>query len=158
MSSSYTPKFPELYHHVNGDTNYDSWIINIKALLRLKGLWACTQEPLLPTASQALKNKHIESADMITHHISGGVKAKLAIDDFDDGYLMLTGIIIPATEQTFFASAQELFSLRLGYDNAENLDAFFTRIKLLNEKIESTKIEFTPDKRTLLVLMLGLSD
>jgi hypothetical protein len=46
----------------------------------------------------------------------------------------------------------------LGYDNTENLDAFLTRIKILNKNIKSTKIEFTPDKRTLLVLMLGLTD
>jgi hypothetical protein len=155
------PKFPDLYYNADSDTNHDSWIINIKAKLRPKGLWACTQTAHSDRASEALKNKHIDTADMITHHISGGVKAKLPATVFDDGYLMLTeikNIIVPATEQTFFASAQELFSLRLGYDNAENLDAFLTRIKILNEKIESTKIEFTPDKRTLLVLMLGLTD
>jgi len=161
MSPSSSKRFPELTHDVNGETNHDSWIINIKALLRPKGLWQCTQEPLPENPSTALKNKHIDSADMITHHISGGVKAKLAASVFDDGYLMLSaisGLIIPATEQTFYAASQELFSLRLGYDNAENLDSFLTRIKILNEKIEATKIEFTADKRTLLVLMLGLSD
>jgi hypothetical protein len=37
------------------------------------------------------------------------------------------------------------------------LEDFITRIKVLNEKIDSTKMEFTADHRTLLVLMLGLS-
>jgi hypothetical protein len=95
------PKFPELYHNTKGDTNYDSWIINIKVSLRPKGLWACTQEALPEGASASLKNKHIDSADMITHYVSGGVKAKLPPNTFDDGYLMLTGIkqiLVPAAE------------------------------------------------------------
>jgi hypothetical protein len=161
MSPSSSKRFPELTHDVNSETNHDSWIINIKALLCPKGLWQCTQEPLPENPSTALKNKHIDSTDMITYHISGGVKAKLAASVFDDGYLMLStisGLIIPATKQTFYAASQELFSLRLGYDNTKNLDSFLTRIKILNEKIEATKIEFTADKRTLLVLMLGLLD
>ena len=102
------PKFPDLYYNADGDTNHDSWIINIKAKLRPKGLWACTQTALSDRASEALKNKHIDAADMITHYISGGVKAKLPVTAFDDRYLMLTkirDIIVPATKQTFFASA-----------------------------------------------------
>jgi hypothetical protein len=46
----------------------------------------------------------------------------------------------------------------LGYNNTENLDTFLIRIKTLNKKIEATKIEFIVDKRTLLVLILSLSD
>jgi hypothetical protein len=37
------------------------------------------------------------------------------------------------------------------------LEDFITRIKVLNEKINFTKMEFTTDYRTLLVLILGLS-
>jgi hypothetical protein len=42
-------------------------------------------------------------------------------------------------------------------ESGSNLEDFITRIKVLNEKINSTKMEFTTDYRTLLVLILGLS-
>lgn len=158
MSSDHA-RFPALYYNTDGQTNHDSWIINVKAKLRPKGLWDATQTPLPDPASAAQQKKHIDAADQITHHITEGAKAKLERAVFDDGYLMLNAIkriITLATEQTFFASSQELFSLR--YDNAGTLDSFLIRIKILNERIESTKIEFTADKRTLLVLMLSLPD
>jgi hypothetical protein len=101
MSPSSSKRFPELIYDVNSNTNYNSWIINIKALLRPKGLWQYMQEPLPENPFTALKNKYIDSTDMITYHISGSIKAKLAISIFDNGYLILSAIsklIIPATE------------------------------------------------------------
>ena len=150
----------ELYYKTNGDTNHDTWIINIRALLRPQGLWACTQDPLPEGASAALRNQHVASADMITPYVSAEVKAKLPRNAFDDGYLMLSEIkkIVPTPEQIFFASARELFSLRLGYGNTKTLDSFLARIKFLNERIDSTKIEFTTDKFTIVALMLSLND
>ena len=77
------------------------WIINIKALLRPKGLSQCTQEPLPETPFIALKNKHIDSANIITYHISGNIKAKLAAIIFNNEYLILPAIselIIPTTK------------------------------------------------------------
>jgi hypothetical protein len=68
----------------------------------------------------------------------------------------IKNIIFPTTKQTFFAFTQEFFFLYLGYNNTENLDAFLTRIKILNKKIKSIKIEFTADTCILLVLILGL--
>jgi hypothetical protein len=37
------------------------------------------------------------------------------------------------------------------------IESFLTKIKLLNERIENTRVEFTADKCALLVLMLGLA-
>jgi len=52
----------------------------------------------------------------------------------------------------FYNSCQELLTLRC----EGTIEDFLTRIKVLNEKIDATKIDLTADKRTLLTLMLGL--
>jgi hypothetical protein len=50
-------------------------------------------------------------------------------------------------------SSRKLFSLKL---DDGNLEEFIIRIKVLNEKIDSTKMEFTTNYYTLLILILGL--
>ena len=66
----------------------------------------------------------------------------------------LQSLLSPITEFNFFQSCQELFSLRQG----NSVDKFLTQVKTLNEQIDATKIELTTEKRTLLALIMGLSD
>jgi len=53
----------------------------------------------------------------------------------------------------FYTSCQELLTLRA---TGTDLETFLARIKTLNEKIDGTGIELDAERRTLLVLMLGL--
>jgi len=146
------------------EDNLQEWLVDAKALLRSKKLWEYTLEPLptpdddaLETAkTKTLRAKHEEAADLLTPRISSIVKQKLIPADFDDVHLMIKHIkelYAPATDYTFMRASQELFTLRPNGD----LDEFLTKIKVLSEKIDATNIELTKDKRTLLVLMMGLS-
>lgn len=140
------------------DENYDTWVIDARAKLRQNKLWTATQTPLAANASAAMKEKHIDAADILMPILSKYVKVKLTEDEQNDGYLLwekLKALYTPAKDQLFYTSARELFSLKLDTFDG-NLEEFITRIKVLNEKIDSTKMEFTTDHRTLLVLMLGL--
>jgi gag-polypeptide of LTR copia-type len=139
------------------EKNYSSWIIDIRAYLRQKKLWQSTQEPLEADPKSKAVEQHQEAADFLTLTITPTIKRKLAEPDFNDGYLMLKklqSLLSPVTEFNFFRSCQELFSLRQG----NSVDEFLTQVKTLNEQIDATKIELTTEKRTLLALMMGLSD
>jgi hypothetical protein len=139
------------------EKNYNSWIIDIRAYLRQKKLWQSTQEALEPDPKPKSVEQHQEAADFMTPTITPTIKRKLAESDFNDGYLMLKklqSLLSPTTEFTFFRSCQELFSLRQG----NSVDEFLTQIKTLNEQINATKVELSTEKRTLLALMMGLSD
>lgn len=140
------------------DTNYSTWLVDIRAILRQKKLWEAVQEPLTSESTKAIVTKHEEAADIVTITISASVKQRLVDSEFNDAYLMLTKLqtlFAPATEQTFMQSIQELFSISPRKFN--NMEAFLTQIKVLNERIESTNLKLTSDKRTLLVLMMSLA-
>ena len=57
------------------------------------------------------------------------------------------------TDQVFYTSCQELLTLCVA---GTKLETFLARIKTLNKKIDGIGIELNAERRTLLVLMLGL--
>lgn len=139
------------------EKNYNSWIVNVRAILRQKDLWETIQEALGPEPTAKAKKSHQQAADLMTTTISPAIQQKLSEAEFNDGHLMLQKLqsrLYPTTEFTFFRSCQELFSLRQG----KTVDAFLDQVKVLNDQIDATKVELTTEKRTLLALMMGLSD
>jgi hypothetical protein len=93
----------------------------------------------------------------MTVTISPAIQQKLSEDDFNDGYLMLQKLknrLAPTSKFTFFHSCQELFSLR----QEKSVEVFLDQVKFLNDQIDATKVELTSEKRTLLALMMGLSE
>ncbi len=143
--------------HKLTENNYNSWIINIRAILRQKDLWEATQEALSSESTAKAKKTHQQAADVMTVTISPPIQQKLSEAEFNDGYLMLQKLksrLYPTTEFTFFRSCQELFSLR----QEKTVDAFLDQVKVLNDQIDATKVELTTEKRTLLALIMGLSE
>jgi hypothetical protein len=138
------------------EDNFDTWIIDARASLRKLKLWDVCQKALPPYATTAQKEKHIDAADELILIISSNIKARLTDAEQNDGYLLLTKlkeINSPATNQVFYTFCQELLTLRAA---GTDLETFLARIKTLNEKIDGTGIELNAERRTLLVLMLGL--
>lgn len=58
------------------------------------------------------------------------------------------------TFHSTYEPAPQLYSLELGPNKTPS--ELFARIKLLEEQIDATKLEFTTDKRTLLALTMGV--
>jgi hypothetical protein len=125
-------------------------------LLRKQKLWDVCQKALPPYATTTQKEKHINAADELILIISPNIKARLTNAEQNNGYLLLTKlkeINNPVTDQVFYTSCQELLTLRAA---GTDLETFLARIKTLNEKINRTGIKLDAERRTLLVLMLGL--
>jgi hypothetical protein len=83
---------------------------------------------------------------------------KLKEEEFNDGFKMmqkLKSILRPATESEFMRLCQEYYSL--SYERFENVDGLLTHVKLLEEKMDATKVKLTNDRRTILCLSMALS-
>lgn len=150
---------------LNGESNYATWLMDVKALLRRHKIWDITQEAApVPTADDqrttAIKNynnKDIEAADLLTPTLSDGVKLELSPNHFDSGYLMLKRLderYAPKNNTTFFTLHRDLFTC---YYDLKDTDALITKIRTLNEQIEACKVEMTADKRALLVLSMAMA-
>lgn len=149
------------------EKNYTTWLINVRALLRREKLWVYTQYTYEEykkqngdtAITQAEWDDHAEqAADVLTPTISPGQQDRLNEEHFNNGYLLLARVkelLRPAGDITFMRLTRELYSLELGPH--ETPSDFLTRIKLLEEQIDATKIELTADKRTLLALTMGLA-
>jgi hypothetical protein len=144
---------------LQGEENYATWSMDIKALLRRHKVWTYTQQvPPTATSTESAKydEKNIEAADFITLTLSDKVKLVLSSHHFDSGYEMLKRLeerYAPKNETTFFTLYRQLLTSPDGsYDGSEDL---ITTIKTLNEKIDACKIELTSDKRALLVLIMA---
>jgi hypothetical protein len=159
------------------EENYNDWLIDVRALLRSKKLWqyATTPLPVRPEAPgenadvatkqqhiqsiqehEELVEKHTEAADLVTPLISGAVKRKLILSDFDDINQMmghLQELYNPRSEQVFMQLIQQLFTLQP--DNL-TIDEYLQQVKTLTERIDATNIELTSDRRTLLILSMQL--
>ncbi|PMD15687.1 hypothetical protein NA56DRAFT_328837 [Hyaloscypha hepaticicola] len=157
------------------EENYNEWLIDIRALLQSKKLWQYAKTPLparpeapaedtdTATKQQYIEaiqayetevEKHIEATDLVTPLISGNVKRKLILTDFDDINQMiahLQELYNPASEQIFIQLFQQLFTL-----TPENLtiDEYLQQVKTLTERIDATNIDLTSDRRTLLILSM----
>lgn len=72
-----------LQRHTN---NWDSWLIDIKALLRRHDLWHYME---VKTNTDHWRQKSMEAADLVTPFISSEIKEVIDRDLFDDGYQLL---------------------------------------------------------------------
>ena len=138
------------------EENFDDWLIDIRVHLRPKKLWQCTQ-----TASDDKENqeKVEQAADAMTPTISVDVKQKLIEEDFNDGYKMLRhleALLKPSTDAEFMRLTKEYYTLSsIDFKSTEDM---LTHIKLLEERIDATKVTLDSDKRTILCLMMCLPE
>jgi hypothetical protein len=123
---------------LNGESNYTTWLMDVKALLRRHKIWDITQEVIPATTSDdknitAIKNynnKNIEAADLLTLTLSDGVKLELSPNHFDSGYLMLKRLderYAPKNNTTFFTLHRDLFTC---YYELKDPDALITKISV----------------------------
>lgn len=147
------------------DKNYTTWLIDIRAILRKAKLWLYTQysyDELKKHYKDVTKAQYdeysMEAADTLVPTISTSVKQRLSESHFDNGYLLLSRLrelLQPIGDIQFMRLTRELYSLQLGHD--ETPSELLTRLKILEEHIDATKMELTADKRTLLALTMALA-
>lgn len=163
------------------EENFGSWFVDIRAELRSKKLWKYTQEvyesedsAVATTATEgeiqkslccrkeqkAIKDweeKSQEAADFMTPTISPGVKQKLTEAEFNDGYLMLTRLrtlLQPTGFSEFMRLSKEYYTLQ--YKAFKSVPEYLTHIKILEEKIDATKVILDTNTRTILCLSMSL--
>ena len=93
----------------------------------------------------------------MTPTITIGIQAKLTENEFNNGdkmYQQLKELLQPKGETQFMRLTQEYYIL--SHQNYRNISEFLDHIKLLEEQINTTKVMITPDKQTLLCLMMAL--
>ena len=156
--------------------NFSSWFVNIRAELRTKKLWKYTQEvyeseetatieegqekTLTKKEERAIKEweeKCQESADLMTPTISPGVQLKLSEPDFNNGYQMLIKLRIelqPGGDSEFMRLSKEYYTLQ--FKSFKSMPEYLTRIKVLEEKIDATKVVLNTNSRTILCLSMSL--
>ena len=144
------------------ENNYAEWNRNIRAVLRKQKLWKYTQsewesnEEVLEEKAD-WEEKSTEAADLMTPTITAPIQAKLTEDEFNDGYKMykrLKELLQPSGETQFMRLTREYYTLN--YRNYKDVSEFLDHVKFLEEQIDATDVEMTPDKRTLLCLTMAL--
>ena len=137
--------------------------MDIRAHIRGKKLWKYTQSPPPEDLTAAQKTKWEEStqeaADNMTPTISPAVKQKLGEAEFNDGYVMLTKITAlyqSKGEAEFMRLTKEYYTI--DYHKFGSMSEYLTHIKLLEERIRSTKVTLDDDKQTLICLTLSLPE
>ena len=161
------------------EDNFPSWFVNIRAELRTKKLWMYTQEvykseseeaatteegqperTLTKKEEKAIKDwedKCQESADLMTPTISPGIQLLLTEAEFNNGFLVLTKLRIelqPGGNSEFMRLSKEYYTLQ--FKSFKSVPEYLTRIKVLEEKIDSTKITLDLNNRTVLCLSISL--
>ena len=68
----------------------------------------------------------------------------------------LKDILQPSGDTQFIRLTKEYYTL--DFSDFKTASEFLTHVKLLEERIDATKVTLTPDKRTLLCLIMALSD
>lgn len=156
------------------DHNFGSWFVNIRAELRKKKLWEYTQNayadettPEEGDSATIIKKKEKttrdweqksqEAADLMTPTISPGVQQKLTELEFNDGYLMLTRLrtlLQPTGSSEFMRLSKEYYTLN--FNQFKTVPEYLTQIKLLEEKIDATKVTLDENNRTILCLSMSL--
>ena len=154
------------------DHNFGSWFVNIRAELRKKKLWEYTQgvyesestttvtEEPSKKEQKAFKDwndKCQEAADIMTPTISPGIQQKLTESEFNDGYLMLTRLRVllqPTGSSEFMRLSKEYYTLQ--FKGFKTVSEYLTHIKVLEEKIDATKVVLNEDNRTILCLSMSL--
>ncbi|KAL8648476.1 MAG: hypothetical protein Q9226_005976 [Calogaya cf. arnoldii] len=100
----------------------------------------------------------MEAADTLVPTISTSVKQRLSESHFNNGYsllLRLRELLQPVGDIQFMHLTRELYSLELAPE--ETPSELLTRLKILEEQIDATKMELTYDKWTLLALTMALA-
>ncbi len=145
------------------DENYQSWLVDIRALLRKQKIWKYTQESPPETLTVAAlakwKESSQEAADTMTPTISDPVKQRLATADFDCGLLMWTQLATrfrPTGDGEFMRLTKELYTLK--YTDFVSMTEYLTIVKTLQERIAATDVVLTPDKQTILALSMTLPE
>lgn len=145
------------------EDNYSEWLVDVRALLRKQKLWKYTQEtpPETLTAAALVKWKDSseEAADVMTPTISGPVKQRLAADEFNCGFKMmshLTDLYRPTGDDEFMRLTKQYYTIK--YSKFESVTDYITHIKLLEERIAATNVILTTDKQTILCLSMSLPD
>ncbi|KAF6218139.1 hypothetical protein HO133_006098 [Letharia lupina] len=155
------------------EENFSSWFVNIRAELRTKKLWEYTQSlytedtpeegdstAVVKKKEKAIKDweqKSQEAADLMTPTISPGIQQKLTEAEFNDGYLMLTRLRIilqPTGSSEFMRLSKEYYTLQ--FKAFKTVPEYLTHIKVLEEKIDSTKVTLDTNNRTILCLSMSL--
>ena len=93
----------------------------------------------------------------MTPTISRAVKMKLTEAEFNDGYLMLTKLRLelqPSGSSEFIRLSKEYYILQ--YKLFKSMLECLTRIKVLEEKIDVTKVVLDTNNRTILCLSILL--
>ena len=159
--------------------NFSSWFVNIRAELRTKKLWkyiqevyksesedAATTEESQPERTlsrreeRAIKeweDKCQEAADLMTPTISPGIQLILSEAEFNNDFLMLTKLRIelqPGGNSEFMRLSKEYYTLQ--FKSFKSIPEYLTRIKVLEEKIDSTKVVLDTNNRTILCLSMSL--
>ena len=89
--------------------------------------------------------------------ISPGVQLKLTEVEFNDGFLMLTKLRIelqPLGSSEFIRLSKEYYTLQ--FKAFKLISEYLTRIKVLEEKIDATKMVLDTNNRTILCLSTSL--
>jgi hypothetical protein len=146
------------------ESNFNDWLIDIRAHLRTHKLWHYTQSFYLKASDEnddsvraIWEEKSMKAADRMTLIITNFIKQKLRAKKFNDGYVMLnrlTALLQLIDETQFLRLTRELYTLQ--YSDFKDVSEFLTRVKVLKEQVAATKVEMTDDKRTLLTLTMVL--
>lgn len=98
-----------------------------------------------------------ESADLMTPTISLGIQLKLTEAEFSNGFLILSKLRIelqPSTSLEFIRLSKEYYTLQ--FESFKSIPEYLTRIKILEEKINATKVVLDTNNRTILYLSISL--
>ena len=154
------------------EENFGSWFVNIRAELRSRKLWtytqtvytsdeASTEEQVSKKEQKLIKDweeKCQEAADLMIPTISPRVQQKLTELEFNDGYLMLTRLRVllqPTGSSEFMRLSKEYYTIQ--FKLFKSIPEYLTHIKILEERIDNTKIVLNEDNRTILCLSMSLS-
>jgi len=99
---------------------------------------------------------NLKAIDEIVLTLSKGIKQKLIEAEFNNGYLMLLRLrflFCPLGNTEFIRLSKEYFTLL--YNTFLNISTYLTYIKVLEEKIDATKVDFEKN-RTILYLIISL--
>ena len=103
------------------------------------------------------EEKSQEVADLMTPTISPSVKQKLTEAESNNGYLMLTRLrtlLQPTGFSEFIRLSKEYYTLQ--YKAFKSVSEYLTHIKILEEKIDATKVILDTNTRTILCLSMSL--
>lgn len=93
----------------------------------------------------------------MTSTISHTIKRKLTEIEFNDGYLMLARLrtlLQPSGSSEFMRLSKEYYSIQ--FKSFKSMSEYLTYIKILEERIDVTKVTLDTNNRTILCLSMSL--